>query len=149
MVVRLSYTGINVSNQDKILAFMMGLPAAYEAVIINFDATPPDQLTVEHVILRLLNEEMCQAATAISAGPLTTDPAAPNNVAFAARRPSDLTCFWCDKKGHVKNDCPGRQAYLAGKKSAGGRTAYLAHEVEEVEKAILFEDHELEESDFI
>nr|GAT44046.1 predicted protein [Mycena chlorophos] len=146
MVIRMKYAGINVTEQDKILAFTMGLPAAYEAVIINFDATPPDQLTVEHVISRLLNEETRQASAAISAatGTSANGSPAPDDIAYAARRQPDLTCFWCDKKGHVKNDCPERQAYLAGKKAASGSTAYLAHE-----EPILFADHELEESDFL
>jgi hypothetical protein len=46
----MEYTGIVVTDQDKILAFTMGLPATYEAVVINFDATSPADLTVEHVI---------------------------------------------------------------------------------------------------
>jgi hypothetical protein len=51
---------ISVSDQDKILALTMGLPPLYDAVIINFDSTPSDQLTLSHVISRLLNEEVRQ-----------------------------------------------------------------------------------------
>ncbi|KAK0193051.1 hypothetical protein F5146DRAFT_901308, partial [Armillaria mellea] len=45
--------GINVSDQDLILTLTMGLPSSYENVIINFDMTPPDQLTLSNVIVRL------------------------------------------------------------------------------------------------
>jgi hypothetical protein len=57
---------IIVMDQDWILALMMGLPTSYDAVIINFDSTPADQLTLDHVITHLLNEETQQAAQAPS-----------------------------------------------------------------------------------
>jgi len=87
MVLRMEYTGVVVTDQDRILALTMGLPATYEAVIVNFDATSPADLTVEHVISRLLNEETRQQSNVDTT---TTSPADidhdPNNVAFAARR---------------------------------------------------------------
>ncbi len=58
--IRLEQAGIIVNDQDKILALTMGLPSTYDAVIINFDSTPTDQLTLTHVISRLLNEEVRQ-----------------------------------------------------------------------------------------
>jgi hypothetical protein len=119
MVLRMEYTGIVVTDQDKILAFMMGLPATYEAVIINFDATPPDALTVEHVISRLLNEETRQqSSTSFTPTDTNHDP---NNVAFAARHiitSGDHTCYFCDKKGHFKSDCPERLHWEQSKKKA-------------------------------
>ena len=60
LVFHFKQAGINVGNQDKILALTMGLPSSYNAVIINFDATPSDLLTLSHVISCLLNEEICQ-----------------------------------------------------------------------------------------
>ena len=50
--------GIEVTNQDKILALTMGLPKSYDAVIINFDSTSPELLMLNHIITRLLNEEI-------------------------------------------------------------------------------------------
>ncbi|KAJ7162648.1 hypothetical protein C8R43DRAFT_880125 [Mycena crocata] len=111
MVLRMEYTGIVVTDQDKILAFTMGLPATYDAVIINFDATHPDELTVQHVISRLLNEETRQQSNIPSDIPSTVNSDHdPNNVAFAARRlaASSQTCYFCDKKGHFKSECPER-----------------------------------------
>jgi len=58
----LEQAGITVSDQDKILALTMGLPSSYDAVIINFDSTPSDQLTLSHVISCLLNEEVRQTS---------------------------------------------------------------------------------------
>ena len=36
----------------------MGLPSSYDAVIINFNLTPSDQLTLSDIISHLLNEEV-------------------------------------------------------------------------------------------
>jgi len=121
MVLRMEYTGVVVTNQDKILALTMGLPATYEAVIINFDATSPTDLTVEHVISRLLNEETRQQSNEDTTIPLPADiDHDPNNVAFAARRlaAASQTCYFCDKKGHFKSDCPERLHWEQSKKNS-------------------------------
>ncbi len=55
---------IDISDQDLILILTIGLSPSYENVIINFDATPPDQLTLSNVIVCLLNKEICQALLA-------------------------------------------------------------------------------------
>jgi len=55
--------GIDVSEQDIILALMMGLLTAFDPIIINFDSMSSDQLTQDHVISRLLNEETRQKST--------------------------------------------------------------------------------------
>ncbi|TFY51834.1 hypothetical protein EVG20_g10817 [Dentipellis fragilis] len=61
-VFNMEAVGIAVSEQDRILALTMGLPEAYALVIINFDATPPDQLMFDTVITCLLNEETQQSS---------------------------------------------------------------------------------------
>ncbi|OJT02293.1 hypothetical protein TRAPUB_7185, partial [Trametes pubescens] len=61
MAFRMEEAGLVVSNQDKILAVTMGLPVAYDPVIISLDATPTEQLTLDFVISRLLNEEVRQS----------------------------------------------------------------------------------------
>ena len=61
--------GITVSDQDKNLALTMGLPSSYDAIIINFNSTPSNQLTLSHVISRLLNEEVHQILGTQSSNP--------------------------------------------------------------------------------
>jgi hypothetical protein len=104
--------GIVVSEQDKILALTMGLPATYDPVIINFDSTAPDHLTFDHVVTRLLNEETRQTAGSGTAAK------SPPEVAFSARvkprRPiSEITCFNCQKKGHYQSMCPDAKSEAA------------------------------------
>src|SRR6202023_24965 len=62
LAFRMVEAGISVTDQDRILALTMGLPSSYDAVIINFDSTPADQLTLNNVTVRLLNEELRQSS---------------------------------------------------------------------------------------
>ena len=55
-IQKLEETKIVVMDQDQILALTMGLSSFYDTIIINFDVTPADQLTLEHIITQLLNE---------------------------------------------------------------------------------------------
>ncbi|KAK0196686.1 hypothetical protein F5146DRAFT_918154 [Armillaria mellea] len=111
--------GIDVSDQDLILALTMGLPPSYKNVIINFDATPPDQLTLSNVIVRLLNEETCQASLAPGHSEMGKEDE-DLDVAAAAFHIQDFICFFCDKPGHVKADCEERAKWRRSKK---GKTA--------------------------
>ncbi|KJA19874.1 hypothetical protein HYPSUDRAFT_106098, partial [Hypholoma sublateritium FD-334 SS-4] len=54
---RLEDVGVEVTDEDRILALTNGLDKTYEAFLISLDATPPDLLSLAHVVDRLLNEE--------------------------------------------------------------------------------------------
>ena len=54
--------GILVTDQDHILTLTMGLSSFYDAIIINFDSIPADQLTLNNIIICLLNEKLCQVS---------------------------------------------------------------------------------------
>lgn len=130
MVLRMEHADVVVTDQDQILAFTMGLPPAYNPVIINFDATPPEQLTVKHVITRLLNEEARQKSSpsgdATPVAPTTAEFEEAMAVIAARRAATDVTCFFCDKKGHFKSDCPDKLAWESGKRKKRSGTAALA-----------------------
>jgi len=143
---RLEQAGITVSDQDKILALTMGLPSSYDAVIINFDSTPSDQLTLSHVISRLLNEEVRQIS-----GTQPSNPGDPSeevhDEAMAVRgggrragggTQSEVVCFFCDKKGHYKSDCPERLAWESSKAKKGmkGNIATAFEEEEDSDEEI-------------
>ncbi|KIJ44719.1 hypothetical protein M422DRAFT_47144 [Sphaerobolus stellatus SS14] len=98
----------------------MGLLSSYKAVIINFNATPTEQLTLEHVISHLLNEEVRQASSDDKTkqeeeevnGTLTAvGLCACHSQMVAKAAAHDITCFFCGKKGHYKSKCSEKINY--------------------------------------
>lgn len=139
LAFRMEEAGVSVSEQDRILALTMGLPSTYDAVIINFDSTPADQLTLEHVITRLLNEETRQGSS--------SQPSSQEEEAMAVasgRRPrasaaalADVTCFFCDGKGHYKSDCPEKKKW---EKTRGGVAATVEEDSDDDDVAFSAEE---------
>jgi hypothetical protein len=129
-----------ISDQDCILALTMGLPSSYDAVIINFDSTPPNQLTLNHVIARLLNEEQRQSKKRVKTSDDDTQSAdealAVSNFKSRPRlTPStsstssaNLSCYFCDGVGHIKRDCPERKKWQEIQNEGGSATAALDEE---------------------
>jgi hypothetical protein len=50
--------GVDVLDEDTIPALTMGLNKLYDSFIISLEITPPEQLTLKHVISYMLNEEV-------------------------------------------------------------------------------------------
>lgn len=109
--------GLQVSDNDTILALTMGLPPSFDNLIMSFDDTPSADLTLDYVVTRLLNEETRQKSrnnlrtqtetTADDTGvALTVKPVTPVD---------QITCFFCDAKGHYKSDCPERKFWMEKK----------------------------------
>lgn len=127
LAFRMTEAGVAITDQDRILALTMGLPTSYDPVIINFDSTLQDQLTLNHVIIRLLNEELRQASLPSQAADNEAMHVSPAKSPLSRRkRPdgttdSDVTCFFCDGKGHYKSECPERKEWenLKMKKAKG------------------------------
>lgn len=100
-----------IAEEHTILVLTNGLPDSYSQIIVSLDTTPEDDLSLEHVIKRLINEE-----SRIHASAPVPAPAAPHSspdAAFAAAKPRTpierITCFRCQKKGHYQQDCPERK----------------------------------------
>ena len=127
--LKMEMAEVKVSKQDVILALTLGLPPTYNAIIISFDAMDPKKLTIDTVITRLLNEETCQSGIhSHTPTPAHTSHTANDEalvVAHTSRRPlSDITCFFCTKKGHFHSDCPDRKAWEKSKASGDEHVAY-------------------------
>jgi uncharacterized short protein YbdD (DUF466 family) len=115
---RLEDVGVDVSEEDTILALTMGLDKSYDSFIISLDTTPPEQLTLEHVISRMLNEEVRRDNVDIQGVPVGVKGRSMNgekgevrvkkeeNVAMATtQRDGPTVCWRCGKPGHVKAFC--------------------------------------------
>lgn len=93
--------GITLGEKDVILALTTGLGSEYETLVISLDSTPSDQLTVDFVIERLLNEEARRGHMAATFG-----ESAQTETALAVQ---DRTCWICGKTGHRKANCPKKK----------------------------------------
>ncbi len=114
-------SGIEVNDQDVILALTLGLPSSFNAVIIHFDATPPDQLTIDLIITRLLNDKTRQSMNRHR----STQNAATNEALSVTQRcsrpdASEIICFFCDQKGHYKDACPEKKLWESHKQEVAG-----------------------------
>ncbi len=131
---RLRAIGVTVEEEDMILVMTMGLPRTYDTFTVALDSTPADQLTLDSVITRLLNEES-RAEHARPADDVDEKPSI-ETAAYVSRakrsdRPqsrtgapnlSHITCFNCGKKGHYQANCPSKnseQSHAAVVETAG------------------------------
>ncbi|PBK83323.1 hypothetical protein ARMGADRAFT_945224, partial [Armillaria gallica] len=115
-------SGIEVSDQDVILALTLGLPSSYDTVIIHFNATPPDQLTIDHVITQLLNDETCQSMNRhrSTQNATTTEEALSVTQCCLCPDASEIICFFCDQKSHYKDACPEKKLWESHKQEIAG-----------------------------
>ena len=58
VTLQLEATGVAMINEDIILALTEGLPESFSKFIVALDALPPSKLTLDNIIMRLLNEEV-------------------------------------------------------------------------------------------
>lgn len=131
LAFRLEEADIKITDQDRILALTLGLPDTYDAVIINFDSTSTNLLTLDHVITRLLNEEARQLSktepTSATESEDVAMAATRNRRAHATANSSvdmqNVTCFFCDGKGHYKSDCPEKKVWEKTRKEKIGTAA--------------------------
>ena len=130
MSFRLEDIGVDVSDEDTILALTMGLDKSYDSFIISLDTTPPEQLTLDYVVSRMLNEEVRRSNTEIQ-GVAVKARGMPGgevrvkkeeNVALATTQ-GDV-CWRCGKPGHLKAFCTAKP--LRGKEADQANIAFAA-----------------------
>ena len=119
---KLKEVDVDVSDEDLILVLTVGLPPSYENFIVSLDATPSDELTLEHVITHLMNEESCQSHS--------TDHRAPCDSTLLShthrrRVPlENITCFNCGEKGHYQSHCQKNTGDSKKEETAGAVFAF-------------------------
>ena len=108
---RLEDVGVDVTDEDRILALTNGLDKTYEAFLISLDATPPELLSLAHVTDRLLNEETGRENRAAMNSGETAFYTTRGNHSGSGQgggQPGSggpPVCWRCGKAGHIKAFC--------------------------------------------
>jgi hypothetical protein len=100
LALQLQEIGVTVDDEDIILVLTGGLPPIFDSFVITLDSLSPDNLTLNNVITRLLNEEARQSSTILNDAAMIAH-SAPRRT----RDISQITCYKCGKKGHYQSTC--------------------------------------------
>jgi hypothetical protein len=105
---QLEEINVSISDEDLILVLTVGLSPSYENFIVTLDSTPPDELTLDYVIARLMNEEARQVHGRDTES--NVEDALLSRTQHRPRVPlENITCFKCGEKGHYQSHCPKTQ----------------------------------------
>ena len=121
--VALADASMGVTNHQYALILLHALPASYEVLASTILAAgTPNSLKHSEIIARILNEEGHRAGA--SATSLNAAKAAPIKSSGKKKDHLNLTCHYCNKKGHIKPDCRKKkkdEAVEKKKKEEAGR----------------------------
>jgi hypothetical protein len=131
--VALTNMSMGVSDIQFALILLNTLPNSYKILASTILASgAPDTLKHSEIIACIINEEGCRSGSSNSS--LNTARAAPIKSSGKKKKDhSDLTCHYCNKKGHIKPDCQKKKKDEAEKKkkeedsSNGGHKAANSH----------------------
>jgi hypothetical protein len=131
--VALSNASRGVTDTQYSLILRNALPSSYEAVAtILLASGPPTSLKVSEITARLINEEGCRAGPSTSLNAMAKAPIKGTGKG-KKKDHSNLTCHYCQKKGHIQPDCRKKKKDDADKKkkeesgSSGGNKAANSH----------------------
>lgn len=113
----LEQIGVRIDNEDLILALTMGLDSSYESFVISLDGTPPEVMTLDFIIARLINEEARRstygdnrksnydATTEVALTTKSTGNHSRFRSAGGSPRKPDFACWRCGETGHTRDFC--------------------------------------------
>ena len=117
MCLNVKAIDINVSDEDIIVVLTAGLPPSYTTIIIFLNAVKPQELIVNFVITRLLNEEGRQV---ISPNVSEVKKEEPDNAALISKWSShNVQCYYCLKMGHFSSMCPTKAKEIKEQEDKG------------------------------
>jgi len=99
--------GASITTKDIIITLVDGLPSSYSHLVPTISKLNTSELTVEHVTSLLLSAEISHLGKNSTTSTTAPDP---RNVALVAE--SEIRCHFCDKLGHIKQNCLRRKKYL-------------------------------------
>lgn len=112
-------TGADLDELDVVCHLLLTLGSSYSAVVTALETMPEENLSLEFVKCRLLDEETKRKG--VELGATNND-----GTAFAGskqpQRRTKIKCFGCKKEGHILSECT-----LKKKKKSGGDAKSKAH----------------------
>jgi hypothetical protein len=123
--VNLSNASMGVTDTQYCLILLNALPSFYEVVATTILASgAPSSLSHNEIIARILNEEGQRSGTsaALNAAraPIRSDGRKKK------RDHSNLTCHYCNKKGHIQPDCRKKKKDESPNKKEEGKSGTKA-----------------------
>jgi len=104
--VKLSNASMGVSDIQYCLILLNALPESYEVVASTLLASgPASDLKYSEITACILNEEGQKSGPSVSL-----------NVAHVDKKNKNLTCHYCNKKGHMEHNCRKKKKDEAKKK---------------------------------
>jgi len=102
MRVVLTNASMGITNNQFCLILLHALPDSYEVLASTILASSaPDKLKHSEIITWIINEEACQSESLLNLAKVTPIKSNSNK----KKDHTNLTCHYCNKKGHIKPDC--------------------------------------------
>ncbi|KAF5323092.1 hypothetical protein D9611_009316 [Ephemerocybe angulata] len=132
LAYQLKAIGVDVTDEDMILAATVGLGESWNGLVMTLDSTPAGELTFEYVVGRLLNEESKRRSEAPVKGAAAKEKK--DTLALEGRSGATQTkeaylakggvraCWQCGEEGHIKAFCKA-ECTDKGKQEENGRDA--------------------------
>lgn len=102
-------TGADMDDLDVVCHLLLTLGPNFSTVVTALETMPEQNLTMEFVKCRLLDEEIKQKGADIELGAERNDTAAFSGTKFGSKQLKKLRCFCCKKEGHKMVDCPEKK----------------------------------------
>ncbi|OJA10711.1 hypothetical protein AZE42_13161 [Rhizopogon vesiculosus] len=103
MALDLEDIGVTVDDEDRILTLTTGLNKSYDSFVISLDSTATADLTFNHVVNHLLNEDVQQGSVVHEDSEVTG--AALVSMTQGHGQGQSQVCYRCGKEGHIQAFC--------------------------------------------
>ena len=126
LVDTMAAAGVTYDEEEVVSRVLLSLPAQFAPLVTALENMEESKLTRSYILSRLLHEEQKQqqhSERTRSSAMLAYRGAPPRQQQPQQQQPhyqpqqrrtrGPVTCFYCDKTGHVVRDCPEKKAAVA------------------------------------
>lgn len=122
LVADLARLKVTIDDEDKVIILLCSLPPSYEHVVTTL-TYGKESIKTEDITAALLARELRRKNNAVEApqaeGLLVSGEPSRGKVEAKSKRKKKVQCFKCGDWGHVKKECPGKEASASVAASVG------------------------------